>query len=232
MRGGQSYSLAGEACGPGLVCRGWSHSREKSGRIIAKGFIQEAEGSDGAANYEARKPALRMYCLDGSLLHPVQPIQVGRSCPHPDDWAVLHNRPDKGFVGSKPGRNSQQVKCLAQGSKSLRCSDYDSSDMCARRGRFLNQCSEVNLIWQIIYHVTEFGREAVNVAPKVDNNGGFPAIVDIRIGFITCSLAFYLLTSVCSFSLCFCSCNICLSTTLASSCGFREELGDLQVQFS
>ena len=131
MRGGQSYSLAGEACGPGLVCRGWSHSREKSGRIIAKGFIQEAEGSDGAANYEARKPALRMYCLDGSLLHPVQPIQVGRSCPHPDDWAVLHNRPDKGFVGSKPGRNSQQVKCLAQGSKSLRCSDYNSSDMLA-----------------------------------------------------------------------------------------------------
>ena len=31
--------------------------------------------------------------LDGSLLHPVQPIQVGRSCPNPDDWAVrvLHN---------------------------------------------------------------------------------------------------------------------------------------------
>ena len=92
---------------------GWCcHSREKRGRIIAKGFIQEAEGSDGAANYEARKPALRMYCLDGSLLHPVQPIQVGRSCPHPDDWAVLHNRPDKGFVGSKS--NSLQVKCLAQ----------------------------------------------------------------------------------------------------------------------
>ena len=89
MRGGQSYSLAGEACGPGLVCRGWSHSREKRGRIIAKGIIQEAEGSDGEANYEARKPALRMYCLHGSLLHPVQPIQVGRSCPHPDDWAVL-----------------------------------------------------------------------------------------------------------------------------------------------
>ena len=59
MRGGQSYSLAGEACGPGLVGRGWSHPREKRGRIIAKGLIQEAKGSDGAANYEARKPALR-----------------------------------------------------------------------------------------------------------------------------------------------------------------------------
>ena len=60
MRGGQWYSLAGEAaeaCGPGLVCRGWSHSREKSGRIIAKGFIQEAERRDGVANREARKPA-------------------------------------------------------------------------------------------------------------------------------------------------------------------------------
>ena len=72
-----------------------------------------------------------MYCLDGSLLHPVQPIQLGRRCPHPEDWAVLHNRLDTGFVGSKPGRNSQQVKCLAQGSKSLRCSDYNSSDMLA-----------------------------------------------------------------------------------------------------
>ena len=35
--------------GPGLVYRGWSHSREKRVRVIAKGFGQEAEDSYGVA---------------------------------------------------------------------------------------------------------------------------------------------------------------------------------------